>query len=84
VLGVEKTGVVGHDIGGAVMQPLAGKAQGRFSRLFFFDFVYPGIGPPLKESRQLSPACACATIVLIPASDRFSLRPRPPLLAAVA
>ena len=44
-LGVERFGVVGHDVGGAVMQPLARTAPGRLAGLFFFDFVYPGIGP---------------------------------------
>ena len=43
-LGVERFGVVGHDVGGAVMQPLARTAPGRLAGLFFFDFVYPGIG----------------------------------------
>jgi pimeloyl-ACP methyl ester carboxylesterase len=52
-LGIEKTGVVGHDVGGAVMQPLARKAQDRLSGLFFFDFVYPGIGPRMAEPDRL-------------------------------
>ena len=43
-LGIGKVGVVGHDVGGAVMQALARKAPDRFTGLFFFDFVYPGIG----------------------------------------
>lgn len=43
-LGIELAGVVGHDVGGAVMQPLARSAPGRLAGLFFFDFVYPGIG----------------------------------------
>lgn len=38
-------GVVGHDVGGAVIQPLARMApEGRLAGLFLFDFVYPGIG----------------------------------------
>jgi pimeloyl-ACP methyl ester carboxylesterase len=53
-LGVEKTGVVGHDVGGAVMQPLARKAQDRLSGLFFFDFVYPGIGPRMAGPDRLN------------------------------
>lgn len=44
-LGIERVGVVGHDVGGAAMQPLARKAPERLVGLFFFDFVYPGIGP---------------------------------------
>lgn len=43
-LGIRRIGVVGHDVGGAVMQPLARKAPERIVGLFFFDFVYPGIG----------------------------------------
>src|SRR5690242_280789 len=39
-LGVERFGVVGHDVGGAVMQPLSRRAAGRLAGLFFFDFVY--------------------------------------------
>jgi pimeloyl-ACP methyl ester carboxylesterase len=43
-LGVARVGVVGHDVGGAVMQALARAAPERITGLFFFDFVYPGIG----------------------------------------
>lgn len=43
-LGIERFGVVGHDVGGAVMQPLARSAPARLSGLFFFDFIYPGVG----------------------------------------
>jgi pimeloyl-ACP methyl ester carboxylesterase len=43
-LGIEKIGVVGHDVGGAAMMPLARMVPERLSGLFFFDFVYPGIG----------------------------------------
>ena len=43
-LGIEKIRVVGHDVGGAAMMPLARMAPERLSGLFFFDFVYPGIG----------------------------------------
>jgi pimeloyl-ACP methyl ester carboxylesterase len=43
-LGIERLGIVGHDVGGAVMQPLARAAPERLVGLFFFDFVYPGIG----------------------------------------
>ena len=43
-LGLARVGVVGHDVGGAVMQALARAAPERLSGLFFFDFVHPGIG----------------------------------------
>lgn len=53
-LRLPKVGVVGHDVGGAVMQPLARSAPERCSGLFFFDFVYPGIGPRMAESDRLN------------------------------
>ena len=53
-LGVDRVGVVGHDVGGAVMQPLARKAPERLSGLFFFDFVYPGIGPRMAAPDRLN------------------------------
>lgn len=53
-LGLPKVGVVGHDVGGAVMQPLARSAPERFSGLFLFDFVYPGIGPRMAEPDRLN------------------------------
>src|SRR4051812_23719214 len=53
-LGIDRFGVVGHDVGGAVMQPLARKAPERLSGLFFFDFVYPGIGARMAEPERLN------------------------------
>jgi pimeloyl-ACP methyl ester carboxylesterase len=53
-LGIDKAGVVGHDVGGAVMQPLARGAPHRLVGLFFFDFVYPGIGPRMAEPDRLN------------------------------
>lgn len=53
-LGVERAGVVGHDVGGAVMQPLARMAPHRWTGLFFFDFVYPGIGARMGMPDRLS------------------------------
>jgi pimeloyl-ACP methyl ester carboxylesterase len=53
-LGIEKAGVVGHDVGGAVMQPLARKAPERVAGLFFFDFVYPGIGVRMAAPDRLN------------------------------
>jgi pimeloyl-ACP methyl ester carboxylesterase len=42
---LNRVGLVGHDIGGAVIQALARMAPDHVEGLFFFDFVYPGIGP---------------------------------------
>jgi pimeloyl-ACP methyl ester carboxylesterase len=53
-LQLEQVGVVGHDVGGAAMQPLARKAPGRVAGLFFFDFVYPGIGPRMGAPDRLN------------------------------
>lgn len=53
-LGIERFGVVGHDVGGAVMQPLARGAADRLAGLFFFDFVYPGIGPRMAAPDRLN------------------------------
>jgi pimeloyl-ACP methyl ester carboxylesterase len=53
-LDLRQVGVVGHDVGGAVMQPLARSAPERFCGLFFFDFVYPGIGPRMAEPDRLN------------------------------
>jgi pimeloyl-ACP methyl ester carboxylesterase len=52
-LEIEVTGVVGHDVGGAAMLPLARKAAHRISGLFFFDFVYPGIGARMGAPDRL-------------------------------
>jgi pimeloyl-ACP methyl ester carboxylesterase len=53
-LAIERAGVVGHDVGGAAMQPLARKAPGRVAGLFFFDFVYPGIGARMGAPDRLN------------------------------
>jgi len=53
-LGIERAGIVGHDVGGAVMQPLARRARERVAGLFFFDFVYPGIGPRVAAPDRLN------------------------------
>jgi pimeloyl-ACP methyl ester carboxylesterase len=53
-LGVGRAGMVGHDVGGAVMQPLARLAPQRCTGLFFFDFVYPGIGARMGAPDRLS------------------------------
>jgi pimeloyl-ACP methyl ester carboxylesterase len=53
-LAIGEAGVVGHDVGGAVMQPLARRAPDRLAGLFFFDFVYPGIGPRMAAPDRLN------------------------------
>ncbi|GAC1347943.1 MAG: alpha/beta hydrolase [Acetobacteraceae bacterium] len=53
-LGVDRVGVVGHDVGGAIMQELARIAPARFTGLFFFDFSYPGIGARMGTPDRLS------------------------------
>ena len=53
-LGIDRAGVVGHDVGGAVMQPLARKAPTQIVGLFLFDFVYPGIGPRMAAPDRLN------------------------------
>ncbi len=53
-LGLPPVGVVGHDVGGAVMQAMARMAPERLSGLFFFDFVYPGIGPRMGTPDRLA------------------------------
>ena len=53
-LGIRRAGIVGHDVGGAAMQPLARKAPERVAGLFFFDFVYPGIGPRMGSPDRLN------------------------------
>ena len=53
-LGVKQAGVIGHDVGGAAMQPLARAAPERLAGLFFFDFVYPGIGARMAEPDRLN------------------------------
>jgi pimeloyl-ACP methyl ester carboxylesterase len=53
-LGLKQAGIVGHDVGGALMQPLARQAPDRIAGLFFFDFVYPGIGVRMAEPERLN------------------------------
>ena len=53
-LGIKRAGIVGHDVGGAIMQPLARSAPSRLVGLFFFDFVYPGIGPRMAAPDRLN------------------------------
>ena len=53
-LGMKTAGVVGHDVGGAVMQSMARLAPERIPGLFFFDFVYPGIGARMGTPDRLN------------------------------
>ena len=53
-LELKQAGIVGHDVAGALMQPLARAAPQRLSGLFFFDFVYPGIGSRMAEPERLN------------------------------
>jgi pimeloyl-ACP methyl ester carboxylesterase len=53
-LHIPRFGVVGHDVGGAVMQPLARAAPERLAGLFSFDFVYPGIGARMGAPDRLN------------------------------
>lgn len=52
-LGIERIGLVGHDVGGAAMQAVARLAPERLVGLFFFDFPYPGIGPRMGAPDSL-------------------------------
>ena len=61
-LGLRQVGVVGHDVGGTLMQPLARKTPERFSGLFFFDFVYPGIGARMAEPERLRSGSATRSL----------------------
>ena len=53
-LDLKQAGIVGHDVGGGLMQPLARSAPTRIAGLFFFDFLYPGIGPRMAEPERLN------------------------------
>ncbi len=53
-LGHRQVGVVGYDVGGAVMQVLARRAPERWLGLFFFDFVHPGIGARMGTPDRLN------------------------------
>ena len=53
-LGLGRVGLVGHDVGGGLMQPLARAAPERIAGLFFLDFLYPGIGPRMAAPERLN------------------------------
>ena len=52
-LGIDRVGLVGHDVGGAVMQALARMSPDRFTGLFFFSFGHPGIGARMAAPDRL-------------------------------
>jgi pimeloyl-ACP methyl ester carboxylesterase len=54
VLDVRRPGLVGHDVGGPVLMAMARMAPERLRGLFFFDFVYPGIGARMAEPGRLN------------------------------
>jgi pimeloyl-ACP methyl ester carboxylesterase len=53
-LGLGRFGVVGHDVGGAVIQAMARQAPADLAGLFLFDFVYPGIGARMGAPGRLN------------------------------
>ena len=52
-LGLERIGIVSHDVGSAVAQRFAHRYPNRVSGLFFFNCVYPGIGKRWLESESV-------------------------------
>ncbi len=53
-LGIGRVGVVGHDVGGGAMLPLARAAPARLAAMFLFGFAYPGIGPRMGAPDRLN------------------------------
>ncbi len=53
-LGLERVGLVAHDVGGAVALPLARLAPGRLRAMMLFGFVHPGIGARLGTPDRLA------------------------------
>jgi epoxide hydrolase 4 len=52
-LGLQRFGLVAHDVGSFVAQTIARRAPERISGLFFFNCAYPGIGARWVEPRHL-------------------------------
>lgn len=52
-LGLERVGLVAHDVGAMVAQVLARQHPERFAGLFFFNCPYPGIGRRWAEAGHL-------------------------------
>lgn len=53
VLGLEKVGIVSHDVGAYIAQILGRRDPDRLSGLFFFDCPYPGIGNRWTQPEHL-------------------------------
>ncbi len=53
-LGLERFGVVTHDVGSGIMQVFARRWTKRLSGLFLFNASYPGIGKRWAEADQLA------------------------------
>lgn len=52
-LGLQRFGLVAHDVGSFVAQQIARRAPGRVAGLFFFNCAYPGIGARWVAPRHL-------------------------------
>lgn len=52
-LGIDRAGVVSHDVGAMAAQAMARQAPDRLAGLFFFDCPYPGIGGRWREPGHL-------------------------------
>lgn len=53
VLGIGKVGIVSHDVGATVTQVLARRSPELIAGLFFFNFMYPGIGKRFNTPAHL-------------------------------
>jgi len=53
MLGLGPVGVVAHDVGASVAQALARQSPDLITGLFFFNFMYPGIGNRASEPARL-------------------------------
>jgi pimeloyl-ACP methyl ester carboxylesterase len=53
-LAVGPVGVISHDVGGSVAQALARRHPEQIAGLFFFNFVYPGIGDRFNKPTHLN------------------------------
>lgn len=52
-LGLERVGLVGHDIGAQIAQGVALSIPERIAALFFFDCPYPGIGTRWRDTSSI-------------------------------
>jgi pimeloyl-ACP methyl ester carboxylesterase len=53
-LGLDRVGLISHDVGAFAAQPLARRVPNRLAGLFFFDCPYPGIGARWTDTRQIN------------------------------